>query len=70
MLVLAPEYMCMCAIVVHECVHYAPSPLCRLKHAQDMVVNLEFEKERLGRLVHEEEDQMKRLNDILRIVEM
>ena len=46
------------------------SSLCRLKHAQDMVVNLGFEKERLSNLVQEEADQMKRLNDILAIVEM
>ena len=59
---------CIGAVIVHDCVSL--SSLCRLKHAQDMVVNLEFEKERLGRLVHEEADQMKRLNDILRIVEM
>lgn len=35
-----------------------------------MVVNLGFEKERLSNLVQEEADQMKRLNDILAIVEM
>ena len=49
---------------------YACVYLYRLKHAQDMVVNLGFEKERLGRLVQEEAEQMERLNDILRIVEM
>ena len=40
------------------------------KHANDMIVNLSYERDRLSQLVKEEEEEMKRLSDILRIVEV
>ena len=42
----------------------------RRRHAKDMIVNLSYERERLSQLVKEEEEEMKKLSDILRIVEV
>ena len=64
--------MCMCAYVqdIHKLITLCHIIFDSRKHANDMIVNLSYERDRLSQLVKEEEEEMKRLSDILRIVEV
>ena len=64
--------MCMCIYVqdIYQLISLSHIIFDSRKHANDMIVNLSYERDRLSQLVKEEEEEMKRLSDILRIVEV